>query len=472
MFAHRNTGVLGNTTGADFRPIDPKQKPVNARHLPKYQDPPQTCFFWLRGRFGCKASADNCKFAHENTGWLAQVLANQQHGVSQIDPNERPRFEAAPRRPSFPTNPGSTNAPAPYIPLHMKTCFFWNEDSCKKPEGACRGLHRYTGMVADPPRGWMPPAGWQPHVRDEPVPTRVHEPDTMEVDEPPLAHFDSPVPTQVDEPVEESRDELVSQGLVKRGELPVEDSLPLPPQEHGSNRIRQIQPAEAMRKIEDAMHLDLDDMLRCNGDQYEDVIAGPNALILFDPAESYESTVMLEQWLAMKYMKVFSPLRMGFDAAWNGFAQLILDGGSGVIIAHPEYEDYAGLPGFGDVLKGTVRLWSVGCQPGADYNMWDSNTSTDTPYDRFAIFPHGGIIYITDDVFEKQPQLALTMFEHFFAKIEAGRKVDGDVIPGMYVNDGILLWRLGVRPELIRWIGDMCMDHQADIDEGDPNYVR
>jgi chromo domain-containing protein 1 len=481
IFAHRNTGILGNINGADFRPIDPKQKPVNARNPPKYQDPPQTCFFWLRGQAGCQKSADTCNYAHTNTGWLAQMLANQQHSVLQIDPHERPRYEAAPRLPSFSTSSAFTNAPVRYIPLHKKTCFFWNEATCRKSEETCRGLHRYTGMVADPPRTWIAPPGWQPHLRDEPVPTRVHKPILTENDESPPTHFDVPFPTQVDEPVEEARNGLVSESLDRRGDgsrftrhtdFSVEESPPLSPQEHGGNRIGQIQPAEAIRKIEEVMPLDLDDMLRCNGDQCEDVIAGPNALILFDPAEHKTSTEMLERWLAMNYMKVFSPLRIGFDAAWNGFKQLILDGGSGIIIAHPEYEDYASLPGFGDMLRGTVRLWSVGYQPGADYNMWDPNASTETPYDRFSIFPHGGVIYITDDVFEKQPQLALTMFEHFFAKIEAGRNVDSDVTPGMYVNDGILLWRLGVRPELMKWIYDICMNHQAEIDEGDPDYVR
>ncbi|KAK7185445.1 hypothetical protein PSPO01_08561 [Paraphaeosphaeria sporulosa] len=507
-FAHRNTGMLGNIFGEPFKPIDPNLKPANAGAFPKFYDPPQTCFYWLRGFSGCDNSAQNCKFAHENTGYLA----HNTQGMLKIDPNETPRFDPVLQGLSVPTGPVSTGVPARDIPSHMKTCFFWNIGRCKETEENCKFVHRYTGIVAHPPRNWVFPPGHQPGFRHDPVPA---------------PHVDSFDSMEVDETVGELAHETVTQNLDTRtdgsrtsrhADAHAEDSRLLSPQEnrsdvesagqsyvvkhnHEKKTIQQengntkksndqpsgvkrmaekampVDPVSASQalyskhQIEKAMLLDLDEMLRCNGDQHEDVLAGPNALILYDPELYKEQSLLLERWLALNYLKVFSARRMGFDAAWNGFREVVLDGGSGIIIAPPDFEDYASLPGFGDVLRSPVRLWSLGHQPVADYNIWDPETLEERPYDRFAVFPHGGIIYITDDVFMKEPQLALTIFEHFFAKIEAGRNVDSDVVPGMYINDGILLWRIGVRPELMKWIGDICMNHQAEIEGGDPAYI-
>ncbi|KAJ4348735.1 uncharacterized protein N0V89_010113 [Didymosphaeria variabile] len=478
-FAHRNTGLLGNTIGADFKPIDPEQAPVHARSFPKFQDPPQTCFFWLRTIKGCGKSADDCKYAHENTGWLADTKL----GLCEIDRNEKPKFLAALRRPSSPTGPIPTNAtPQRHIPKHFKTCFFWNEYRCRLSEEECHNLHCYTGVVVDPPSNWIFKGGWRPHFRDEPVSAQVQKPSLMDIDEHPLTHFDSSEPMQVDEPADEARRESTSQCVNMRDDgnkftgpahPPIEESLSLLPQEDNDRimTIPDIQPVDMSRSIGEIMQLDVDEMFRCNGDQHEDVIASSNALLLYDPNEHLEELALIERWLAMHSVNIFSSLHMGLSAAWDTFKQLILDGGSGIIIAAPDFEGYASLPGFGDVLRGTVRLWSVGTQGGIGHSIWDPKASSETHSDRFAIFPHGGIIYITDDVFEKRPQLALSIFEQFFTKIEAGRKVDSNVIPGMYINDGLLLWRVGARPELVKWIGDICMNHQAEIEEGDPDYL-
>lgn len=306
----------------------------------------------------------------------------------------------------------------------------------------------------------------------------------MEIDELTSTDHDGPTPMDEDEPVAKSRFEptLPDSELERDSSLPsrptkqlLGDSLLLSPQSidrtlPATNLT--VEPLDVARKIEIAFRLDLDDMFRCNGDQYADKIAQPNAFLLYDPQKHIEELELIPRWLCMYHVKVFSPQEMGLGGAWDAFKQLVLEGGSGIIIASPDFDGYSCLPGFGEVLRGTVRLWSVGDQPRADHSIWNPKASADTHFDRLEIFPHGGVIYITDDVFEKKPQLALQIVEHFFAKIAAGRKVESDVIPGTYINDGILLWRLGARPELMKWIGDICMNHQTEIEEGDPDYVR
>jgi chromo domain-containing protein 1 len=113
------------------------------------------------------------------------------------------------------------------------------------------------------------------------------------------------------------------------------------------------------------------------------------------------------------------------------------------------------------VLQKKIRLWSIGHQEAYEYDPAMSTSPPTYRFDRIEIFPHGGMIYITDDVFEQQPQQALRLIELFFVKIERCRQVDGPVDPWKRVDDGCLLWRLGVRPELMQSIYDKVMEEES-----------
>ncbi|KAF1979178.1 hypothetical protein BU23DRAFT_595140 [Bimuria novae-zelandiae CBS 107.79] len=409
-YAHSNTGLLGNTVGADFQTIDPNEKPV--RQLPKTASPPQTCFFWLRGDQGCNKTEEDCPYAHRNTRWLKTI-----HGkVEQIDPNEGPKTASR----DYLNLPFSDRR----LPLHSKTCFFWNESECTKPESACLSLHRYTGVVADPPQSWRLPPGWQQRLRDQPSLKQVEKPDSMQVDKPVSA---SALPARNVPRNVHVRGSHVPSPFANDSKK----SAPLPLHK-SKNQIDTaadvIQPADMKRKIEAVMPLNYEEMFSCNGNEYEDVLAQPNALVLYDTEEHDAKHELITRWLMMNHVLIFNSWTMGLHNAWDAFKDKIMNGQSGIIIAAPDYEDYASLPGFGDVLRGTVRLWTIGYQNTANYSIWDAKASQEVVWDRFQIFPHGGIIYITDDVFETKPQLALRIVEHFFAMIEAGRQVESDVI--------------------------------------------
>lgn len=85
------------------------------------------------------------------------------------------------------------------------------------------------------------------------------------------------------------------------------------------------------------------------------------------------------------------------------------------------------------------------------------------------IFPVGGFIYITDDVFEKKPQLALLIVKSFFAKIDKLRQYSGPVSPWQEVDDAPLLWRLCVRPELMEHLLQRCEELGDKLEAGDPD---
>lgn len=124
------------------------------------------------------------------------------------------------------------------------------------------------------------------------------------------------------------------------------------------------------------------------------------------------------------------------------------------------------------MLKQRTRLWSVGLQRPAGYEAGVLSKLPELRHDRVGIFPHGGFIYITDDVFEQKPQLALRIVQSFFAKIEQLRKLDGPVSPWLEVNDACLLWRLCVRPELMESLYQKCEENAEELAMQNPDYLR
>jgi len=92
-------------------------------------------------------------------------------------------------------------------------------------------------------------------------------------------------------------------------------------------------------------------------------------------------------------------------------------------------------------------------------------------HDCLEIFPVGGLIYLTEDVFENKPQLALQIMRQFFAKIDKLRKLEGPVSLWQEVDDAPLLWRLCVRPELMEYLFTRCEEQSSLLDARDPDAL-
>jgi len=118
-----------------------------------------------------------------------------------------------------------------------------------------------------------------------------------------------------------------------------------------------------------------------------------------------------------------------------------------------------------------VRLWSVGLQPGIEYDY----ASEETPVlrnDRIEIFPVGGFIYITDEVFEAMPRYALCIIKLFLAKIKKLKELAGPSAQFPEIVENSLLWRLCVRPELMEHLFAYCEDQATELQAGDPDVQR
>lgn len=108
-------------------------------------------------------------------------------------------------------------------------------------------------------------------------------------------------------------------------------------------------------------------------------------------------------------------------------------------------------------------------QEGFDYDAAAAapNSAPESRQDCIEIFPAGGFIYITDDVFNQKPQLALKIIKLFFAKIDELRQFAGPLSPWQEVDDACLLWRICVRPELMEHLFRTCEDREVQLEAGD-----
>jgi len=457
-FSHDNTGWICrmDQLGHSVERIDPEERPKIA-----IVSKPETCYYWFTSERGCLKPAEECRFAHTNTGILKRA---QGSGAERIDPELLPVFMRNQRRPSVSTATArNAIAVKPKMRSGELTCFFWSEGKCKNTPEECPFQHYYTGVVADPPKSFSK-RGKNMSVA---VSSKVL---TQELDS--LAS-QAPTESAINKPggeVSPHDESILQPNFDENDTVP---SIPNPDSPHSSPIYtkppsRQFSCADLKQGIENACKLNFTEIFSYNYDQHSEAVLDRRAFVLFHPEDHMEELELITRWLLMHHVDVYS---FWSDGAWHRFKEGIFKGETGVIIAHPDFEYWADIPDFGEVLRGKVRLWSVGLQ---NESAFDPQMSTSAPamrYDRIEIFPHGGIIYITDDVFMKTPVEVLKIFELFFAKIEKCRQVAGPIDPWKRVDDGCLLWRLAVRPELMQALFERCEAHEAEIEAKNPLHV-
>jgi chromo domain-containing protein 1 len=155
-FMHRNCDENGRSL---------KIGPMDGIIPPKYRATPVTCLYWLQNKYGCMKSADDCDFAHKNTGWIPDSTKNAQ--LVRVDPNALPVSERIDNR--LPMTRNARQAEKNNTP--DLTCWDWANGVCKKPEKVCNFKHYQTGVVANPPPGveicWYFLNGWCRYTASE-----------------------------------------------------------------------------------------------------------------------------------------------------------------------------------------------------------------------------------------------------------------------------------------------------------------
>ncbi|KAF2710940.1 hypothetical protein K504DRAFT_465972 [Pleomassaria siparia CBS 279.74] len=448
-FAHYNTGWLSDGSGGS-NPIDPSIAPRSLQHThtiqqadlsipgaihpnPSILDKDDlTCYFWMRGATGCRLSETKCMFSHRNTGWLFQA---RKEPVVRIDASERP--VSLKSRMDNAVSKSKSHRPRP----DELTCYFWSDSGRCNKGNKCMYRHYNTGMVADAPSTKLMSKAVSSHQDvARPLPPRIVDVrsglDTAT--SPEMVTIDDDWDTNV------SYESRVPQTVDK------------------TRTLGGLSSAQFKEMVETACKLDFTDMF---GNDGEGGFLNGKAFLVYHPGDHAKQMELIARWLLLHDVEVCS---FWLDGSWEYFKQDIMGGGSGVIIAHPDFENYSEIPDFGQILKGQVRLWSVGLQCAVEYDAAISTMDPVLRYDRVEMFPHGGIIYITDEVFDQEPEKALKIFELFFSRVERCRQVNGPIDPSKCVDDGCLLWRLATRPDLMESIWKECIEHENQINAQDP----
>jgi chromo domain-containing protein 1 len=115
------------------------------------------------------------------------------------------------------------------------------------------------------------------------------------------------------------------------------------------------------------------------------------------------------------------------------------------------------MPNLGQIVKRRVKVFEVGHQK-ADFPSEEDPQST-MKYECIPILLIGGVIVISDDVFQFQPAQALMLVQRFIQKVERLKR-SGDT----------LVWRLGTRPGLLKYLLELSSLYSEDADAGEPEH--
>ncbi|PKY04727.1 hypothetical protein P168DRAFT_303897 [Aspergillus campestris IBT 28561] len=105
---------------------------------------------------------------------------------------------------------------------------------------------------------------------------------------------------------------------------------------------------------------------------------------------------------------------------------------AGVIVFHKSFVDYYTLPSFREILSGKFTLWNLSLATPLQYVRHRTHIQR--------IFPHGGVILMTEDFMLRQPRASLIILAWF--NDYANKKFPGS-------------WKIMLRPDIINWLSEL-----------------
>ncbi|KAH3915015.1 hypothetical protein HBH56_083340 [Parastagonospora nodorum] len=509
-YLHRNKD--GNGRDIEVANIDGKLPP-------KMRIPPVTCFYWMTGPRGCRKTDAECKYAHYNTGWLP--IENDTAPI-RIDPDEKPLSEqrqeiarpSAGRIPStnrntgpIPTGPkeGLPSGQRPVAGWNVKkTCWYWANGGCEKSDELCSFHHYDTGVVADLGRRRESSKSSSPcyyflrglckfsaeqcrFLHTDPnhpntdlnaIATTTQEPrQHFTAGHASRMHHDEAVDTHMHDTDEQPSAPLRRPTVDEQNQSP----SALSPLSTVSNRLRTFKAPttpprtvptslEMKLKIEKVLKTDFSHMFQWSQDEGEKSMLDRKAFLLYHPVDNQEELELMTRWLMLHHVEVRNAY---FEGAWRQYAREHVEqkSSSGILVVHPDFESFSELKDFGKVLRNQVRVWSVGRQEGIEYDPATSLPPPEKCQECIELFPAGGFIYITDDVFEVRPRQALEIVKLFIAKIESLRDPEYAQNPWQEVDNINLHWRICVRPELMEYLFAKCEEQAKALEAGESDAM-
>ncbi|KAI9823701.1 MAG: hypothetical protein M1819_001145 [Sarea resinae] len=154
------------------------------------------------------------------------------------------------------------------------------------------------------------------------------------------------------------------------------------------------------------------------------------AFLIFPTQHEHELAIILP-WLECHSVKVYTSQTWG---AWDYFSSYT---SCGVILIHPSFYQYYHIPNLVATLKKNVNVFSFGA--ARDHPGTNGFSCT-------RLFPHGGAILLTDEVYLNQPKAANQIVQWFVRH-----------------KSRVVSWKLVGRPQLREWL------HRVIDEEGPGN---
>ncbi|KAF2168029.1 hypothetical protein M409DRAFT_21475 [Zasmidium cellare ATCC 36951] len=174
------------------------------------------------------------------------------------------------------------------------------------------------------------------------------------------------------------------------------------------------------------------------------------AVFLMIPLDHHAELVVLKEYFAALKCKVY---HSGQAGSWDYFRTRF--SGSCALIVHPDIQLWRipGLYGFLASAGAGVRMFSIGVNPTvAMLEERDAEFTCDR------LFPHGMVVFITDDAFINDPEQATSVINAF---IDAHRtKPQGGETS-----------RIAARPGILEWVLDLAMENTAERGRQDNRWM-
>ena len=135
---------------------------------------------------------------------------------------------------------------------------------------------------------------------------------------------------------------------------------------------------------------------------------------------------------------------------WDFFRKSSADKES-LIVIHPTEQFLGTIPNFANYIqRGKCAVFSIGV-----HEDWERSNQPVRRYKARRVFPHGGITFISDDVFEYYPEKAVEIIQEFHAKAKTKP-------PGAETS------KIGARPGIRDWLASLAV---KKLEEGGENYT-
>ncbi|KAL4748879.1 hypothetical protein BDW72DRAFT_179481 [Aspergillus terricola var. indicus] len=139
-----------------------------------------------------------------------------------------------------------------------------------------------------------------------------------------------------------------------------------------------------------------------------------------------------EKDLITRFLKIHTRLLFSNSVSvdWERFTTMVNENNMhGVVLFHESFVEYDKVPQLQKALRRTTGFWKVSLSKPIQY--------VDRPLHVQRLFPHGGIILLTEDLIVREPVAAMIILQWFY---EWSKKK----YPG--------LWKIMLRPNILNWL--------------------